>query len=79
MKREERAWDAGGKEGEWAGRGGGSRNEIGERQILERGETEEGRNYSTQTMRLLGEELHKRQRFGAWRILHAIFSPKDNL
>lgn len=56
-----------------------ARNEIGERQILERGETEEGRNYSTQTMRLLGEELHKRQRFGAWRILHAIFSPKDNL
>lgn len=28
-ERRERAWDAGGKEGEWAGRGGGSRNDIG--------------------------------------------------
>lgn len=79
VKREERAWDAGGKEGEWAGRGGGSRNETGERQIFEEGETEEGRNYSAKTVRLLDGELHKRQRSGAWRILHAIFSPKDNL
>ena len=43
------------------GRGGGSRNEIGGRQIFERGETEEGRDHSAKTVRLLGGELHKRR------------------
>lgn len=59
-------------------RGGGSRSGIGERQRSGGGETEEGRNCSAKAARLMVESRTK-ERSGAWRILHAIFSPKDNL